>query len=203
MTQPTAVAYIGFIPPLQFFLLLLAKEFLEKWRKIPTPRRRRRNKIVLPKKYGAEEIIYESACRQAFQRPTAAFHWGKVRTAHKFWWTMASWLDTFVCMHVSGNRSHGCIWSALLIKITGFTTSPSPMTQSCNHPCESFPTSAISCRWAFATKSPYHDSNAYVIHDCNSCNRKFGVKRPLSKHKPFGVRAEAQRSIYIFERVKF
>ena len=82
-------------------------------------------------------------------------------------------------MHVSGNRSHGCIWSALLIKITGFTTSPSPMTQSCNHPCESFPTSAISCRWAFATKSPSRDSNAYVIDDCNSCNRKFGEKRPL------------------------
>ena len=99
MTQPTAVAYIGFIPPLKFFLLLLAKEFLEKWRKIPTPRRRRRNKIVLPKKYGAEEIIYESACRQAFQRPTAALHWGKVRTAHKFWWTMARWLGhLFVCM---------------------------------------------------------------------------------------------------------
>ena len=65
------------------------------------PIRRRSNKIVLPKKYGAEEIIYESACRQAFQQPTAAFHWGKVRTAHKFWWTLASWLDTqhlFVCM---------------------------------------------------------------------------------------------------------
>ena len=101
MTQPTAVAYIGFYTTTLIFLRLLAKEFLKKWRKIPTPRRRRRNKTVLPKKYGAEEIIYESACRQAFQRPTAALHWGKVRTAQKFWWTMASWLDTqhfFVCM---------------------------------------------------------------------------------------------------------
>ena len=46
--------------------------------------------FVLPKKYGAEELIYESAHCQAFQRPTAALHRGKVRTAHKFWWTMAS-----------------------------------------------------------------------------------------------------------------
>ena len=122
------------------------------------------------------------------------------------WLVDLTWPTTFVCMHFSGNRSHtvhGCIWSALLIKITGFTTSPSPMTQSCNHPCESFPTSAISCRWAFATKSPYHDSRAYVIHGCNSCNRKFGEKRPPFKYKPFWVTAEAQRSIDIFWRVKF
>ena len=166
------------------------------------------NKIVLPKKYGAEELIYESAHCQAFQRPTAALHWGKVRTAHKFWWTMASWLDPqhlFVCIFQEIDHTRCMVVFDLhcWLKITGFTTSPSPMTQSCNHPCESFPTSAISCRWAFATKSPYHDSRAYVIHGCNSCNRKFGVKRPPFKYKPFWVTAEAQRSIDIFWRVKF
>ena len=85
----------------QFFFSCWPRNSLRNEERYRPPTRRMSNKIVLPKKYGAEELIYESAHCQAFQRPTAALHWGKDRTAHKFWWTMASWLDTqhlFVCI---------------------------------------------------------------------------------------------------------